>query len=164
MGARGPAPKPKHLKIVEGNPNHEAIDDLESGLRLPPGAPDEPDWADVFTGGGPDNERARHWASTAWQRVVSMLDPQGILSHLDHDILRDYCICLARVDQCERDISERGLYVETERGNVKNPATTQANQYRSRLKYLEGQLGLTPVARDSLTPGGSSDGESAFDF
>lgn len=45
MGKRGPAPKLRVVEEREGRPGHRPLID---GLRLPPGAPAEPDWGMWF--------------------------------------------------------------------------------------------------------------------
>lgn len=150
MGARGPAPRPVLQVIREGNPGRKALAELEPGIQPPPEAPGEPDWDEWFAG----DKRGRFVAARAWSRMVPALDAQGVLTGMDADVLTDYCICLARLDECEQLVSRLGVTVINDRDAVvKNPAATIANQYRSRLKHLEGQLGMTPVARDRLKPG-----------
>lgn len=110
------------------------------------------------------NQRARDVARLTWRRIVPVLERQGLLTDVDADVLRDYCICVARLDECERNVSELGIWQRGERGAMKNPATTVANQLRQSLKFYVGQLGLTPVARDALSPGEVDDGaEEGFD-
>lgn len=110
------------------------------------------------------NQRARDVARAEWRRVVPPLDAIGLLTDVDYEALVDYCLVVARIDQCERDLSENGLWVYGERGAVKNPASTAINQLRSQLRFYIGELGLSPVARDSLNPPeGGDDGESPFD-
>lgn len=110
------------------------------------------------------NQRCRDVARAEWRRIVGVLEAQGLLSLVDHEVLADYCRVVARIDQCERDISHNGMWVRGERGAQKNPSTTVVNQLRGQLKYYLGELGLTPVARDRLNPReADDDGDSPFD-
>lgn len=111
-----------------------------------------------------ENQRARDVARDEWRRVVPPLDAQGLLAVVDRQVLVDYCIVVARIDQAERNLSSHGLWVKGERGAVKNPSTTILNQLRSAAKFYVGELGLSPVARDAM-PAGGDDGteEDAFD-
>lgn len=108
------------------------------------------------------NKRAREVARRTWQRVVPQLARQGLLTIVDEDVLRDYVIVVTRLDECERNVSDLGIWQRGERGAMKNPATTVANQLRQTMKFYVGELGLTPVARDAMTPreaaGGEEDG------
>lgn len=213
----GPARRPNLEVVREGNPGKRAQSDLDGGVRLPSGAPDEPDWkqwwpavrvptanqleklhplADIE--GKPDlvkiespatrdrlvrahqrwlirrdrevaerarkaNTRAREIARRTWRRVVPQLDAIGVLADVDHLVLVELCTVVARIDECERDLSERGLWAYGERGAVKNPSATQVNQLRTAMHRYIGELGLSPVARDRLTaPEADDDGDSPW--
>ena len=111
-----------------------------------------------------DNRRCREAARSEWRRVVPVLELHGLATRIDFATFTDYCRTWARIDQCERDISERGLWVYGERGAVKNPATTVVNQLRTQLRFYVGELGLSPVARDAMNPrSGPDDEEDVFD-
>ncbi len=73
------------------------------------------------------------------------------IGDVDRTTVRDLCVCVARIDQAERDLSERGLMVTAERGTVKNGAATIATQYRGQLARYIRELGLSPSARTSIT-------------
>ncbi|HYN37220.1 MAG TPA: phage terminase small subunit P27 family [Actinomycetota bacterium] len=167
MGKRGPQRRPNLQVVREGNPGHRAIGDLEAGVQLAPKAPDEPDWRDTFLTGGTNrtiNTRCRQVARDEWRRVVPQLDAQGLLAGVDCILLTDYCVCVARIYQCERDISERGSGIDTPRGLQKNPSITTANQYRAQLKFYIGALGLSPASRNNITaPGPKDEDDSPWD-
>lgn len=48
MAKPGPARRPNLQVVREGNPGKRSAAELEGGLRLPPGAPEEPDWRQWF--------------------------------------------------------------------------------------------------------------------
>lgn len=180
----GPAPRPRHLKAIEGNPGHEAKEKLAPGLQLPPAVLEEPEWADWFPSSSSvkvprkraketaeqtrerealaarkaweleESKRARADASKEWRRVVRTLNRHGLLADVDHVVLADYAVCWARLLQCERDISAHGLRQRGERGWQRNGSITSAKSYRDQLKFYVGQLGLSPVARDGFAPTG----------
>jgi P27 family predicted phage terminase small subunit len=148
------AAKPILQVIREGNPSHRPIPDA---VTVPPGELEEPDWSEPFPT-VPDvdlqkiNRRAREVARREWSRVAPVLKMSAGLADIDTEILRDYCICVARIDQCERDISTRGMLIEGERGWQKNGSTTVVSQYRAQLKTYIRELGLSPSARASIPP------------
>ncbi|MCM1945463.1 phage terminase small subunit P27 family [Streptomyces sp. G2] len=117
----------------------------------------EPDWADTFppVRGNPErtkvNARARAVASEEWRRVVPLLALNAGLGDVDTAAVKDYCVCLARIDECERELSRNGLLLLGERGWQKNGATTIVGQYRTQLSRYIRELGLSPSARTSLT-------------
>lgn len=216
MAKPGPQRRPNLQVVREGNPGKRSAADLDSGVRMAPGAPSEPDWLQWFPPvrvptkkqleaahpldeieGKPDlvkidndrkrrtlaeahqrylvrrerevaerskkaNQRARDVARAEWRRVVPQLDAVGLLADIDHETLVDYCLVVAHIDQCVRDLSVNGLWAYGERGAVKNPASTQLNQLRTQLKFYVGELGLSPAARNSLNAPEADDDEDGL--
>jgi len=153
--------------VREGNPGRRPV---KEGVRLPPTDLSEPNWLDVFpTTADLDqretNTRCREMARREWRRVVPILTVSAGLGAVDLTVLTDYCVCVARIDQCERDLSTRGLLMEGERGWQKNGSTTIVGQYRQQLARYIGELGLSPSARGRLTPpeSGPDDDDDVFD-
>ncbi|MFE4828827.1 phage terminase small subunit P27 family [Streptomyces sp. NPDC056672] len=146
----------------EGNPSKAPI---KEGVVIPRAILAEPDWSEVFKS-SPDpavetaNERCRNVASTEWRRVVPVLEVAAGIGEVDHATVKDLCVCVARIDQAERDLSERGLMVTAERGTVKNGAATIATQYRTQLSRYIRELGLSPSARTAITAPEPDDDDS----
>jgi P27 family predicted phage terminase small subunit len=163
-----PLRKKPILQVVrEGNPGKTAIPET---LVLPPAELEEPNWLDTFPAVRAKdvqsaNRRAREVARREWRRVVPVLRYAAGLAEVDATLLLDYCVCVARLDQCERELSTTGLLILGERGWQKNGATTIASQYRAQLKVYIRELGLSPSARASFTPpkGGDDDDGDPFD-
>ncbi len=162
-----PLRKKPYLQVVrEGNPSKGRVD---PGVVLPLAELAEPDWQETFPtvrekGQQTLNRRAREVARREWRRVVPVLQHAAGLAAVDASLLLDYCVCVARIDQCERELSTNGLVMLGERGWQKNGATTVVSQYRAQLKVYIRELGLSPSARRSLTPpGGEDDGDDPFD-
>ncbi|WP_233518458.1 phage terminase small subunit P27 family [Streptomyces corynorhini] len=146
----------------EGNPSKKPI---KEGVIIPRAILTEPDWGEVFkTSSDPAvesaNERCRKVASVEWRRVVPVLEAAAGIGEVDHATVKDLCVCVARIDQAERDLSERGLMVTAERGTVKNGAATIAAQYRTQLARYIRELGLSPSARTAITAPESDDDDS----
>ena len=167
MGARGPARRPKLQVVREGNPDHRGNADLEGGMRLRPEAPRRPDWRQWFPvvrGENADElKRCRNDATDEWERIVPPLDAQGLRSAVDRTLLVVHCVTVARLNQLERRISLEGPRQESERGWTRNGNVTTVMQYRSNLKWTVAQLGLSPVARDSITPSPEGSPMGRFD-
>ncbi|MEU7861187.1 phage terminase small subunit P27 family [Nonomuraea sp. NPDC049141] len=161
-----PGKRPALAVVREGNPGKRPV---EMGVILPPAELAEPDWQETFPTVRDKaqqtlNRRAREIARREWRRVVPVLKHTAGLAEVDATLLSDYCVCVARIDQCERDLSTRGLQVEGERGWQKNGATTIVSQYRAQLKVYIRELGLSPSARTGLKPpGGDDDDSDVFD-
>lgn len=145
--------KPALQVIREGNPGKRPV---PQSATVPPSELTEPDWRETFRSVNDPkqesaNSRCRAVASREWRRVVPVLKIAVGLGEVDTTVLKDYCIAAARIDQCERELSENGLLVMGERGWQKNGATTIAGQYRSQLSRYIRELGLSPSARTAIT-------------
>lgn len=169
MAVPGRKPKPPLQVVREGNPNRRPI---REGVKLPPSDLHEPNWLEPFPAiRGDDrqreiNARCREVARREWRRVVPVLKYTAGLAEVDTQTVMDYCVCVARIDQCEREISLHGLLMKGERGWQKNGATTVVGQYRQQLARYIGELGLSPSARGRLTPpegGDDGDDDDPFD-
>lgn len=154
-------PKPALQRMREGNPGKKAI---HEGVVIPRAVLMEPDWSAVFKASKSasveaENTRCREMASEEWRRIVPILEVSAGVGEVDHSTVKDLCVCVARIDQCERELSERGLMVTAERGTVKNGAATIAGQYRSQLARYIRELGLSPSARTAITAPQPHDGD-----
>jgi P27 family predicted phage terminase small subunit len=161
------APKPYLQVVREGNPGRRP---LNPGVVLPIEDIPEPDWSETFPPVRGDkavqdeNRRAREVARREWRLVAPVLKHRAGLTDVDANLLRDYCICVARIDQCERNLSRNGLLMFGERGWVKNGASTIVAQYRGQLKTYIGELGLSPSSRTRLKAPETSDDDGADPF
>lgn len=140
--------KPPALKILQGNPGKRRI---KAAPVLPidhDHAPDEPEWSTLLP--SEENTGARHSAGAEWARVVPVLEVVGLLTTIDLALLTDYCLCWARLQECERRLSVEGLVVATEKGPVRNPLSVTAREYRTALRGYIAELGLGPSARGRM--------------
>jgi P27 family predicted phage terminase small subunit len=155
-------PKPAIQRIREGNPSKSTV---KEGVIVPRAVLTEPDWTEVFKSSPlaeleAANARCREVASAEWRRVVPVLEIAAGIGEVDHATVKDLCVCVARIDQAERDLSERGPMATAERGTVKNGAATIAAQYRTQLARYIRELGLSPSARTAITTPETDDEES----
>ena len=141
VGSRGPAPRTK-LHSVKG-----AADKRQRENHVPEAPPSytprEPEWKDVF---GRDRKAVED-AHAEWELTVLELDRRGMLTRSDATSVVDYCICHARVLQCERRLSRKGFVLPGANGPVKNPVAMLLNQWRQALQRHRADLGLSPMAR-----------------
>lgn len=92
----------------------------------------------------------RKRAAAEWKRVVPVLRNSVGLGDPDWSLVVDYCVCVARLEWAEHELSREGLIIMGQRGPAKNPMTTIAAQYRTQLKTYVRELGLSPAARTGL--------------
>jgi P27 family predicted phage terminase small subunit len=155
MSKPGPKPKPALAVVREGNPGKRAVVD---SVVLPPSALREPDWSDLL------NEECREDAASLWRQLAPTLARSVGLVGEQQVVLEDYCVTVARIRQGERAISLEGMVVAGAMGGtVKNPWTTVLNQYRSHLRSLIGELGLSPASATRITRPESSGEDDPFD-
>lgn len=143
MALPGRKPKPYLTAVREGNPGRRGLD---PGMVLPPSDPIEPDWPDLLPGKDADAKRLRQTTAATWARIAGALTRSAGLTDVQRDVLVDFCVTVARIEQAERALSLGGVVVPTERGNVKSPWVTVLNQYRSHFRSLVGELGLSPAS------------------
>ena len=141
MGSRGPLKKAK-LSVVKGAPDKRARDNFRP--ESPPAySPQEPDWKRLL---GPQSKRLIADAHDEWELTVTELERRGMISRTDASTVVDYCLCHARVLQCERRLSREGFVISGDRGPVKNPVAQLLGQWRSSLQKHREALGLSPLA------------------
>lgn len=160
MAPPGPKPKPYLAVVREGRVSHKSP---EPGMILPPSDPVEPDWADLLPGESDDAERVRASVATTWERTAVMLTRSAGLTNVQRDVLVEYCVTVARIEQAERHLSIESPVVSTERGNVKSPWVTVLNQYRSHFRSLVGELGLSPASARRVVATDYDDEDDPFD-
>ena len=119
-------------------------------VRLPPTPLVEPDWADRFPGTDPDEARLRERCHNLWTRIGPSLARSVGLVAEQQETFVEWITNTARIEQIERRMSLEGLITEGQRGPVRNPLSTLANQYRSHRKGLTAELGLSPAAAARL--------------
>jgi len=138
MGARGPAPKPTALKVLQGNPGKRA---LPKGEPRPARGkvPAAPRWL---------GEEARR----EWRRVARALHGAGLLTEADHDALALYCETFASWRRAEEQVRMKGEVVRTAGGNViQNPYLSIANRAKKDALLLLREFGMTPAARSRIS-------------
>lgn len=160
MARPGTKPKPALQVVREGNPGKRPIADSPV---LPPTELVEPKWSELFIGRRTEAVRARKTASVLWQKLAPTLSKSVGLVAAQQEVLVDFCVTWARIEQGERAISRDGMIQATERGNVRNPWSTVLNQYRSHLRSLIGELGLSPSALTRLGRPETPDDDDPFD-
>lgn len=154
MATPGRKPKPALQVIREGNPGKRPVRD---SVVLPPSEVVEPDWSDL-------EETVADEAAALWRKLAPTLVRSVGLVGEQQVMLEEYVVTVARIRQGERAIAAEGMVIPGAMGGVvKNPWTTVLNQYRSHLRSLTGELGLSPAAATRLTRPESGDDDDPFD-
>lgn len=138
MGTRGPAPKPLHMKLVDGT------------ARSDRGAPDQPQ---------PDGlpvkpEFADEIASDKWDELFPILDRMGVLTEADGDALALLCTWHAVYDRAAQALASYGADITftTEGGYEAQRAEVGIMaKAADKLKALYREFGMTPSARTGVS-------------
>lgn len=147
--------KPALAVVKEGNPGKRRIKD---SAKLPPSALIEPDWSADY------DESVAADAGNLWRKLAPTLSRAVGLVGEQQVTLEEYCVTVARIREGERAITREGIVISGAMGGkVKNPWTTVLNQYRSHLRSLTGELGLSPASATRITRPESSDEDDPFD-
>ena len=136
MGARGPKPKPKALKILDGT-RADRINDTEP--IAPEGVPTPPDHLDEI-------------AVKEWERIAPILHKMKVLTIADGAALAIYCMTYSEWVQAQAKIKKQGMAIATGLGGLKiNPHLTVAIQARATLIKILSEFGCTPSSRSRVT-------------
>lgn len=109
------------------------------------------------------SEFSRRRAAEEWRRIVPVLKASVGLGNCDFSVVVDLCVCIARLEWCEHQITTEGLVVMGQRGPCRNPLTTVVSGYRAQFKTYIRELGLSPSARTGVpSRQEGSDNENPF--
>lgn len=136
MGKRGPPPKPRALKVVQGTLRKDR--EPESPVELEPGIPEPPE--------GMGDEARR-----CWDRLVPVLVTVRILTVIDREALVMLCNSWAHYWYLQGVVEEEGFTYTSAKGNVlQHPAVSSMNKALENCLRLAREFGLTPASRSRI--------------
>lgn len=156
MGARGPAPKPTVLKLLQGNPGKRPLN-LADGVNPEVAVPSVP----------------RHLSPTAvkeWKRITPELVQLGLVAKVDMAALAMYCQAYGRMVELEFAMKRRidakveagADYFDAVAGVMEEATPSGYRQQSVQAQLLRGLreevnrylalFGLSPSARARVTP------------
>lgn len=139
MGARGPAPKPTALKVLQGNPGKRPLNEREPRPATTDRTPGAPRWL----GEG---------AKRQWRRIAPGLYAVGLLTEVDVTALGMLCEALAQYFEARSQVDMEGMVVESDKGNrYQHPALGVMKSSRQEIMKWAVQFGMTPSARSRIT-------------
>lgn len=135
MGARGPAPKPTALRVLQGDRRDRINLDEPKPRNLPAV---KPKWLSSL-------------ASVEWDRIAPDLGAMGIVRSIDSTTLAAYCETVARWRVLVDYVAHSSpVVVNAEGVTVKNPAVAQLRDASADLRVWAREFGLTPSSRAGL--------------
>jgi len=103
-------------------------------------------------------------ARTEWLRVMRIMQPTGVITEAEADILAVYCMAYAQWVQAFAIVQRLGLIMVTPAGlAMRNPALKIVDDAQRTMLRCMGELGMTPSARVRLVaPESAGDAFEAF--
>ena len=147
MGKRGPAPQPRQLKIAKGT--LQACREPKNPVKTPLATPLIP-------------KGLTKPAQVHWKRLVGQLEPWGILTPADGEILRMLSIAFVHHDKLAADVDADGMHMESSNQNgdvkrYKNPDVSSLSEVRVFIRQCLGEFGMSPSSRSRIDMGDGDD-------
>lgn len=149
MGARGPAPKPTVVKILQGNPGKRA---LPKGEPVPAAGkmPAAPRWMSLE-------------AKREWRRIAPRLHKVGLLTEVDGLSLAMLCEAFAQYVEAKVVVEREGMLAMSDKGNTyQHPAVSLMTGARSEMLKWAREFGMTPSARSRISLDGQGEQEPSL--
>jgi len=145
MGARGPAPKPVELKILEGNPGKRRLNhDRPQPTATPPAVPA---WL-------PPEAKAE------WFRVLPELVRLKLVTVVDAAALAGYCLAWAQLQEAQAAL-ESGLTMTLPSGYTQQrPEVSIVHKCLALIKTFSAEFGFTPSSRGRMTAPSTDEDDS----
>ncbi len=136
MGLRGPAPKPRAVRELEGNPSKRPLNPLEPQPR--PKRPKCPAHLDDV-------------AKREWRRLVPILERMKLLTEADEISLANLCLQYGTLIKAQQLLQKSGLLFKTKSGYVQqSPLVGIVSSCVEQINKLCREFGLTPAARTRI--------------
>lgn len=143
MGKRGPAPKPKHLKLIEGTYRRDR--EAPNAPDPVPVIPSRPSWLGEGVPWG--REAVREWS-----RIVPHLESCRLLTQLDRANLAAYCDAVGRWWHYRREVERVGPVQVTDSGyRAQNPEVGMMNRALEDMAKFGAKFGLSPSDRTRVS-------------
>ena len=138
MGAAnlGRKPKPRALKIVEGNPSKRPIEDEVNFTRGDPAKPGD----------------LSEDASWLWDQIIEQMRGVGLLKPLDAPSLEILCETYSRWKEAGRMRKEKSILSNNSQGLVSAPWIGIEERAGKEFRAWCAEYGLTPAAERNLAP------------
>jgi len=146
----GRRPKPRHLRLLQGNPGKRPLNAREP--RPIPEIPSPP-------------EHLGEIALKEWNRLAELLLRLGLLTSIDRTAFAAYCTVYARWVESEEAVKKTGPVVRSPSGYpLISPYLVVANRALDQMRQYLIEFGLTPASRSRISVGESQQHDSVEEF
>ncbi|MEY9182366.1 phage terminase small subunit P27 family [Bradyrhizobium sp. USDA 313] len=144
----GPPRTPTHLKLLRGNPGHQALRPEPQPL-IPKTCPEPPPHIDGF-------------ALDEWRQIAPQLHAMGLLTRIDVPALAAYCYSFGQWRMAAEALAKMqandpimgGQLVRTKYGDAAtNPLVSIVRKHAGDVVRYAGEFGLSALARSRLAAG-----------
>ena len=136
MGLRGPAPKPRTLRELEGNPGKRPLNPREPKPAVK--RPRCPAYLDDS-------------AKREWRRLVPILERMRVLTEADEIALANLCQQYAMLQEAQIKLRKTGLLIKTRSGFIQqSPLVAIISATVDQVIKLSREFGLTPSSRTRI--------------
>ena len=136
MGLRGPPPKPRAIRELEGNPGKRRLNPLEPRPLVE--RPRCPAYLDAG-------------AKKEWRRLIPILERMRVLTEGDAIALASLCQQYAMLQEAQVKLQKTGLLMKTKSGYVQqSPLVGIITAAVDQVNKLCREFGLTPAARTRI--------------
>jgi len=137
VGLRGPPPKPRALRMLEGNPGKRPLNEREP--QPPIGRPRCPEYLDDL-------------AKREWRRLVPILEKMRVLTEADDIALANLCMQYSLLQQAQVKLAKTGLLIKTRSGYIQqSPLVAIVANCVEQVGRLCREFGLTPASRTRIS-------------
>ena len=142
-------PKPTVLRILEGNPGKQPINENEP--KPDTNIPDCPDWLEQE-------------AKNEWIRIVPELHRLGLVTKIDITAIIGYCQSWARYVENEKYLTANDTVMVADSGYMQVvPQVGMAQKYLKLCQSFMQEFGLTPSSRGRMSIPGQEDEEDPLE-
>ena len=136
MGLRGPPPKPRALREIEGNPGKRPLNPREPQPAVK--RPRCPAYLDAD-------------ARREWRRLVPILERMRVLTEADDIALANLCQQYALLQEAQIKLKKTGLLIKTRSGYIQqSPLVAIISTTVDQVNKLCREFGLTPSSRTRI--------------
>lgn len=158
MGARGPAPKPTALRVLEGNPSHRPLPANEPKPEVPAKAPSPP-------------KGLLPAARAEWKRLAPKLIALGVLTEVDMGAFAAMCQNYAYYLAADQEITKGGtdpagtyqMFTTATGYMQQHPMLAIRKQNYDNWRRSLMDFGLTPASRSRITADESAKSSASAD-
>lgn len=156
----GPPPKSRELKLLDGNPGHQAVEAPTAPAAPPAEQLKPPPWLNRY-------------GKQEFKRLAPILEPMGLLTAADVPLFSMLCSLYGEMIEARRHIKKHGtvmvLYKDVDGAAVPvkaqaNPSVAVARNAAQQVRLIASEFGLSPSMRGRISLPAAADDDADEDL